>query len=302
MPRVAVHLGVDERRDRDARARSPRARPPRSAPSEIATSPVTSGAADERGRDAEPAGAGPGAGRAGGEPSSSSAGRSRPVVALEQRGAAAAGSVSPTSIAAALFARQSHCSSASRARSGLTPAISATMRVARSRSFCVRRAQVDHQPAVGLAELDHRGRRDDVEDDLLGRARVEPRRARDDLGPDERPRSGASASAASGVPSLQRPRPSARPRRAPPRSRRARTACVRSRRSRRRRRSGPTLELARSRPRRRRGRPRRSRPGRRRRHGRRRARRRPGPAARRRSAPPPRRRAGRCGPAVPAPT
>ena len=49
----------------------------------------------------------------------------------------------------------------------------------------VRRDDVDHEVAVGLAEANHRDRRDHVEDELLSRARLEPRRARDHLRPDD---------------------------------------------------------------------------------------------------------------------
>ena len=49
----------------------------------------------------------------------------------------------------------------------------------------VRGADVDHQVAVGLAEPDHRDRRDRVQDELLRRAGLEPRRAGDELWPDD---------------------------------------------------------------------------------------------------------------------
>ena len=49
----------------------------------------------------------------------------------------------------------------------------------------VRRDDVDHQVPEGLPEPDHRDRRDHVEHELLRRAGLEPRRARDHLGPDD---------------------------------------------------------------------------------------------------------------------
>ena len=60
-----------------------------------------------------------------------------------------------------------------------------TIRRTRARSFVVRRDDVDHQVAERLAEPDHRDRRDHVEHELLRRARLEPRRAGDHLGPDD---------------------------------------------------------------------------------------------------------------------
>ena len=48
----------------------------------------------------------------------------------------------------------------------------------------VRRGDVDHQVAEGLPEPDHRDRRDHVQDELLRRARLEPRRAGEHLGAD----------------------------------------------------------------------------------------------------------------------
>ena len=42
---------------------------------------------------------------------------------------------------------------------------------------------VDHEVAVDLAELDHRARREHVEHELLCRARLHARRARDDFRP-----------------------------------------------------------------------------------------------------------------------
>ena len=46
-------------------------------------------------------------------------------------------------------------------------------------------ADVDHQVAVGLAEPDHRQRREHVQHELLRRAGLQPRRAGDELGADE---------------------------------------------------------------------------------------------------------------------
>ena len=48
----------------------------------------------------------------------------------------------------------------------------------------VRRRDVDHEVAERLAEADHRDRREHVEDELLGRSRLEARRAGEELGAD----------------------------------------------------------------------------------------------------------------------
>ena len=50
----------------------------------------------------------------------------------------------------------------------------------------VRRADVDHQVPEGLAEPDHRDGRDRVQDELLRGAGLEPRRAREEFGADDR--------------------------------------------------------------------------------------------------------------------
>ena len=49
----------------------------------------------------------------------------------------------------------------------------------------VRRGDVDHEVAVRLAEPDHRDRREHVEDELLRRPGLEPRRAGEELGADD---------------------------------------------------------------------------------------------------------------------
>ena len=49
----------------------------------------------------------------------------------------------------------------------------------------VRRVDVDHEVVERLAEPDHRDRRDHVQDELLRRARLQPRRAGEDLGADD---------------------------------------------------------------------------------------------------------------------
>ena len=53
----------------------------------------------------------------------------------------------------------------------------------------VRRGDVDHEVAERLAQPDHRERRERVEDELLGRSRLQPRRAGEELRARRRPRS-----------------------------------------------------------------------------------------------------------------
>ena len=55
------------------------------------------------------------------------------------------------------------------------------MRRARSRQLFRAHLHVDHQVAVGLADADHRGRGQHVQHQLRRGARLEPRRAGDDL-------------------------------------------------------------------------------------------------------------------------
>ena len=62
---------------------------------------------------------------------------------------------------------------------------SATARRARLAELRVAGDDVDHQVAERLAEPNHRDGRDRVQDELLRRAGLHPRRARDHLGPDD---------------------------------------------------------------------------------------------------------------------
>ena len=64
------------------------------------------------------------------------------------------------------------------------PLASTTLRRARSRSFAFSGATPTIKPGVRAAEPDHRRRRDRVQDELLRRPCLQPRRARDDLRPD----------------------------------------------------------------------------------------------------------------------
>ena len=98
---------------------------------------------------------------------------------------ASAASMPASSETIATFASPPEAASASSTWSGVGAARLRDDAVDARSELVVRRDDVDHEVAVGLPEADHRDRRDHVEDELLRRARLEPRRACDHLGPDD---------------------------------------------------------------------------------------------------------------------
>ena len=118
------------------------------------------------------------------EPHEPSAARIRPSAASSRERAVSA-STSASSDTIATFASPSAASSAASTSSGDAPVASSTMRRTRARSLSfVARTSTMRFPKV-LPGPHHRHRRDRVEDELLGGARLQARRAGEELGADD---------------------------------------------------------------------------------------------------------------------
>ena len=111
----------------------------------------------------------------------SSAGPTCPPLAARSAAAWSA-SRAPAASRTAGFTAPALAARAARAGASAAPEMAATMRGGAVAELGVVGDEVDHVAVVDVAEAERRQRRDQVERDLLRRARAHPRRAGDDLG------------------------------------------------------------------------------------------------------------------------
>ena len=178
-------------------------------------------------------------------PAASTAARTWPPWAC-RRASASSGSTPAIAITSAGLSRPPHRERSRGRSSSSTPGQLAEHPAGPDPQLLVRRLQVDHPVAQRLADPDHRPGGDHVQDHLGGRARLEPGRAGDDLGADQRGDLDVDRARRAGSGGCRRCRRSPRPAAWPRRRRPAHRASGPRWRCRRRGRPAPTPMAARS--------------------------------------------------------